>query len=213
MQNIQSKFIYRCPFKICYQDQDKKCHLVSPKCPSISSCFSLILSSHIMIFHLYWENSLNLKKIKISGPECTKINDILDNAASKWVGYMAHILAYLFNSTSKQHHSLFPFLHSIKDSIPPSEACLYGCTSLSLVQVHHHSSLGLLQSSISIRVPQPGPGLGSTLMFKNGLCQSMVVPSCQGSPTFILGLIIIRVAGSPWEVHCPVPLTLGRSFP
>ena len=32
-----------------------------------------------------------------------KIHDILDNAISKWVGNAGYILAYLFNSASRQH--------------------------------------------------------------------------------------------------------------
>ena len=33
----------------------------------------------------------------------TKIHDILDNAVSTWFGNAGHILAYLFNSASRQH--------------------------------------------------------------------------------------------------------------
>ena len=58
-----------------------------------------------------------------------------------------HILAHLFNSVSRQHcevwASQFPFLHSLKVVIPPSEACLYGHINWSLAQAH---SLGLSQS-------------------------------------------------------------------
>ena len=58
------------------------------------------------------------------------IHGILDKAVSKRVGNSAHILAHLFNSVSSQRHevwaSQFPFLHSLKEVIPPSEACLYG---------------------------------------------------------------------------------------
>ena len=39
------------------------------------------------------------------------------------------------------HSSLFS--HSLKEVIPPSEACLYGCINWSMVQVH---SVGLSQS-------------------------------------------------------------------
>ena len=60
----------------------------------------------------------------------TWIHDILDNAVCKWVGNTAHILAHVFNSASRQLHdvwaSQFPILHSPKDTLPPSEACLYG---------------------------------------------------------------------------------------
>ena len=73
-----------------------------------------------------------------------RIHDILDKAVSKRVGNLAHILAYLFNSVSRLHHevwvSQFPFLHSLKEVIPPSEACLYGHINWSLAQAH---SVGL----------------------------------------------------------------------
>ena len=59
-----------------------------------------------------------------------RIHEILDKAVSKQVGNSACILAHLFNSVSRQHHevwaSKFPFLHSLREVIPPSEACLYG---------------------------------------------------------------------------------------
>ena len=75
------------------------------------------------------------------------IPGILDKAVSKRVGNSAHILAHLFNSVSRQHHevwaSQFPFLHSLKEVIPPSEACLYGHINWSLAQTH---SVGLSQS-------------------------------------------------------------------
>ena len=69
---------------------------------------------------------------------------ILDKAVSKQVGNSARILAHLFNSVSRQHWevwaSQFPFLHSLKEVVPPSEACLYGCINWSLAQAH---SVGL----------------------------------------------------------------------
>ena len=71
----------------------------------------------------------------------------MDKAVSKRVGHSAHILAHLFNSVSRQHWevwaSQFPFLHSLKEVIPPSEACLYGRINWSLAQGH---SVGLSQS-------------------------------------------------------------------
>ena len=69
-----------------------------------------------------------------------QIHGILDKAISKRVGNSAHILAHLFNSVSRQHQevwsSQFPFLHSLKEVIPPSEACLYGSINWSLAQAH-----------------------------------------------------------------------------
>ena len=76
-----------------------------------------------------------------------RIHDILDKAVSMQVGNSAHILAYLFNSISRQHcevwASQFPFHHSLREVIPPSEACQYGCINWSLAQAH---SVGLSQS-------------------------------------------------------------------
>ena len=76
-----------------------------------------------------------------------QIHGILDKAVSKQVGNSACILAHLFNSVSRQHQEVwapqFPFLHSLKEVIPPSEACLYGCINWSLAQAH---SVGLSQS-------------------------------------------------------------------
>ena len=69
-----------------------------------------------------------------------QIHGTLDKAVSKQVGNSAHILACLFNSVSRQHcevwASQFPFLHSLKEVITPSEACLYGCINWSLAQAH-----------------------------------------------------------------------------
>ena len=76
-----------------------------------------------------------------------QIHGILDKAVSKPVGNSAHILVHLFNSVSRQCHEIwasqFPFLHSLKEVLPPSEACLYGHINWSLAQAH---SVGLSQS-------------------------------------------------------------------
>ena len=90
-----------------------------------------------------------------------RVHGILDKAVSKQVGNSAHILAYLFNSVSRQHHEIlaseFPFLHSLKEVIPPSEACLYGCINWSLEQVH---SVGLSQSFPPKRAGKARPQTG-----------------------------------------------------
>ena len=90
-----------------------------------------------------------------------QIHSILDKAVSKQVGNSAHILAHLFNSVSRQHcevwASQFPFLHSLKDVIPPSEACLYGHINWSLAQAH---SLGLSQSFLPKRDGKARPWTG-----------------------------------------------------
>ena len=76
-----------------------------------------------------------------------RICGILDKAVSKQVGNSACILAHLFNSVSRQCEevwvSQFPSLHSLKEVIPPSEACLYAHINWSLAQAH---SVGLSQS-------------------------------------------------------------------
>ena len=78
----------------------------------------------------------------------------MDFGFLKWVGKKACILAYLFNYASNQHcefwASHIPFLHNIKDSIPPCEACLYS-HNWSLAQAHQQSPLGVSQSSNSMR--------------------------------------------------------------
>ena len=85
----------------------------------------------------------------------------MDKAVSKQVGNSAHILGYLFNSVSRQHHevwaSQFPFLHSLKEVIPPSEACLYGCINRSLAQAH---SVALPQSFPPKRAGKARPQTG-----------------------------------------------------
>ena len=76
-----------------------------------------------------------------------RIHGIFKKTVSKQVGNSVCILANLFNYVSRQHHevwaSQFPFLHSLKEVIPPSEACLYVHINWSLVQAH---SVGLSQS-------------------------------------------------------------------
>ena len=46
------------------------------------------------------------------------------------VGSTACVVAYFFNSASRQYFDIwdsqFPFLHSIHATVPPSEACLSG---------------------------------------------------------------------------------------
>ena len=83
-----------------------------------------------------------------------KIHDIPDSAMSMWVGNIAHILAFHFNSASRQCQrvwtSQFSCLSNIKDTVPPIVACLYGGINLALGQPHQQSSLGLSQSSTSM---------------------------------------------------------------
>ena len=57
---------------------------------------------------------------------------------------------HVFNSVSRQccevWASQFPFLHSLRDVIPPSEACLDGHINWSLAQAQEQSFMGLSQS-------------------------------------------------------------------
>ena len=90
-----------------------------------------------------------------------QIHGILDKAVSKRVGNSACILAHLFNSVSRQCHevwaSQFPFLHSLKEVVSPSEACLYGHINWPLAQAH---SVGLSQSLPSKRGGKARPQTG-----------------------------------------------------
>ena len=56
----------------------------------------------------------------------------------------------LFNSASRQYHEVwamqFSFLHNFKDTLPLSEAFLYGCINWSLTEDQKLSSHGLCQS-------------------------------------------------------------------
>ena len=74
-----------------------------------------------------------------------KSHDILSNAVSKQIGNTTCILAYLFNSASRQYCEIwafqFVFLHSMNDSVPVSETCLYGDMHWSVTQGLHQSSL------------------------------------------------------------------------
>ena len=71
-----------------------------------------------------------------------------------WI--LGRILAYLFNSVSRQYHevwaSQFPFLHSLRDVIPPSGACLYGHINWSLAQ----GSPPVFCGSMSVFSPKRG---------------------------------------------------------
>ena len=119
------------------------------------------------------------------------IHDILDKAVSKQVGNSARILEYLFNSVSRQYcevwASQFPFLHSLKEVISPTEACLYGHINWSLAQAH---SVGLSQSFPPKRGGKADHGLGSNSQYRRDLCQGL----CQG----LVGHLCLR--GLTWRV-------------
>ena len=56
----------------------------------------------------------------------------------------------VLNSASRKHCEVwalqFLFLHSLKDVVPPSEACLYGDINWFLLQAQQQSCIGLSQS-------------------------------------------------------------------
>ena len=86
---------------------------------------------------------------------------------------------HVFNSVFRQHcevwASQFPFLHSLRDVIPPSEACLYGCLNWSLAQAQQQSSMGLSQSFPPKRGGKTRPQTGFHFMV-----QKRPVPGSSG---------------------------------
>ena len=108
-----------------------------------------------------------------------RVHNLLDNAVYKQVGNSACILVHVFNSVSRQHcevwASQFPFLHSPRDVIPPSEACLYGHINWSLAQAQQQSSMGLSQSFPSLRGGKARPRTGFYFMV-----QKSPVPGSSG---------------------------------
>ena len=60
------------------------------------------------------------------------------------------------------------------------------------------------------RVQEQSQGMGSCLMSKNGLCQSLVVPPWLRSLALIVNLTVVRMAVNQLEVCLLVPLTLRR---
>ena len=141
-----------------------------------------------------------------------KAHDILDNAVFKWVQNSACILAYVFNSVSRQCHEIwasqFPLIHSLKYVIPPSEACLYGHINWSLTQAQQQSSIGLSSSFPCKRgsKARPWPALHFTV-------QKRAVPGSslwQRGLTLRVGLRLIQVARILLvAVSMPVLLILG----
>ena len=76
----------------------------------------------------------------------TKVHDILDNTASKWLVTQL-LFWHVFNSASRQNcevlESQYPFLYSLKNMVPQSEACQYGGINWSVAQAQQQSSIGL----------------------------------------------------------------------
>ena len=144
-----------------------------------------------------------------------KVYVILDIAVSKWVGNSACILADVFNSVSRQHcevwASQFPFLHSLRDVIPPSEVCLYGCINWSLALAQQQSSMGLSQCFPLRGVARQGCRLGSTSQCKRDLWQGLVVNLCPRGLTWRVEMRLMQVARSMLlAVSPPVLSILGE---
>ena len=103
-----------------------------------------------------------------------KFHDILDNGVSKLLGSSAHILAPVFHSASRQHcevwASQFPFLQSLKDMVPPSEVCCYGCINLFLVRLSNSPPQACLSLFPLREVAKQGHRLGFISLCKRGLC-------------------------------------------
>ena len=106
----------------------------------------------------------------------TNILDIVDNAVSKWVCNTAHISEHVFNSASRQCHgvwaSQFPFLRSLKDTVPPCEACFYGCINWCLAQAQQQSSMGLSLSLPPVRDDKARPKTRPHFNVQSPLCLS-----------------------------------------
>ena len=88
----------------------------------------------------------------------------------------------MFTSVSRQCHevwaSQFPFLSSLKEVVPPSEACLYGHVNWSLAQAH---SVGLSQSFPPKRGGKARPQTGFQFTVQKRP-MSGSVPGTSGAP-------------------------------
>ena len=116
------------------------------------------------------------------------------------MGNSAHILAYVFNSVSRQHHevwaSQFPFLNSLRNVIPPSGACLYGHITWSLLQAQQQSSMSLSQSFSCKRGGKTRPLTGFHSQCRRDLCQGLVVHLWLRGLTCRVAMRLILVARS-----------------
>ena len=98
------------------------------------------------------------------------------------IGNSACILGHLFKSVSRQcwevWASQFPFLHCLKEVVPPSEACLYGRINWSLAQAH---SVGLSPSFPPKRGGKARPWTGFQFTVQKRP-MSGSVPGTSGAP-------------------------------
>ena len=100
----------------------------------------------------------------------TQSHDILDIVVSEQVDNNVCIFTYLFNSASRHccevWSSQFPFLHNLRHTLPPSEACLHGCFKWSLTLTYQQSVLELSQSSTYMRDARAKPKAGFQFIVK-----------------------------------------------
>ena len=121
---------------------------------------------------------------------------------------------HVFNSVFRQHcevwASQFPFLHSLRDVIPSSEACLYGHIKLSLAQAQQQSSMGLSQSFPSKRGYKTRSRTGFHFTVQKRPVPGLeVLPWLRGL-IWRVGMRLIQVARSLLvAMSPPVLLTLG----
>ena len=105
----------------------------------------------------------------------------------------------MFNSVLRQHHevwaSQFPFLHSLRDVIPPSEACLHGHINWSLAQAQQQSSIGLSVFSFK-RSGKTRPRTGFHFMVQKRPVPWSCAPSLAKRPHLERGMRLVQVARS-----------------
>ena len=148
-----------------------------------------------------------------------KVHYILDKAVSKWVGNLACILAYLFNSISRQHcevwASQFLFFTVLGMwFLLVRLACMAVLTGL-----WHRHAISLLWAYLSLfllrGVARPDHGLGSISQYRRdlyqGLCQGLVEHLWLRSLPWSVGMRLIEEARSLLvAVLPPVLLRLGE---
>ena len=106
-----------------------------------------------------------------------------------------------------------PFLHSLGDVIPPTEACLYGHINWFLVQAQQQSSMGLSQSFPSMRGGKARPQTGFHFRVQkrpcHGLCQGLVVHLWLRGLTWRVGMMLIQVARSSADTRRKGGMRIG----
>ena len=102
------------------------------------------------------------------------------NTPFKCVGNTAHILVHVFNFAARQHHEVWPsqfsFLYSLRDMVPPTEACLNGYINWSLAKAQQQSFMCLSQSFPPMRGGKARPKTGFHFNVQETCVKSLVVP-------------------------------------